>query len=220
MNILDAGWPGAAGTGLVVGAPDGRPALRVPWRRRWRPTAGQARRRPSSRHPPAPGPGRRPARAGGDRVSNQWLGDQAHLALDLAGCFLVVVADGRSLAGRRSGPCRLPLAAMHLFDAESGKALVHGLDARRPPRHEPGRHDRPTPAPRSSRPWRSISRARARQRGRPNRYVDLPGGGVEQDMARTWDDTAAVLRDLADAVPTCAAGRWRSRSPARATAPG
>ena len=24
-----------------------------------------------------------------------------------------------------------------------------------------------------------------------------PGGGVEQDMARTWDDAAAVLRDLA-----------------------
>ena len=30
-------------------------------------------------------------------------------------------------------------------------------------------------------------------------------------MARTWDDTAAVLRDLADAVPHLRAGRWRSR---------
>ena len=37
--------------------------------------------------------------------------------------------------------------------------------------------------------------------GRPNHYVDLPGGGVEQDMARTWDETAAVLRDLAGLVP-------------------
>ena len=37
--------------------------------------------------------------------------------------------------------------------------------------------------------------------GRPNRYQELPGGGVEQDMARTWDDTVAVLRDLAQAVP-------------------
>jgi erythritol kinase len=31
---------------------------------------------------------------------------------------------------------------------------------------------------------------------RPNQYAILLGGGVEQDMARTWDDTAAVLRDL------------------------
>jgi erythritol kinase len=37
--------------------------------------------------------------------------------------------------------------------------------------------------------------------GRPNLYDELPGGAVEQDMARTWADTAAVLRDLAEAVP-------------------
>ncbi len=36
--------------------------------------------------------------------------------------------------------------------------------------------------------------------GRPNEYANLPGGGVEQDMARTWEDTAAVLRDLAHQV--------------------
>lgn len=40
--------------------------------------------------------------------------------------------------------------------------------------------------------------------GRTNVYVDLPGGGAEQDMARTWDDTAAVLRDLALHVPDLA----------------
>jgi len=58
--------------------------------------------------------------------------------------------------------------------------------------------------------------------GRANTYVDLPGGGAEQDMARTWDDTAAVLRDLALHVPDLArrtAGRhrcWPGRSrPAR-----
>ena len=64
-------------------------------------------------------------------VSNQWLGDQTHLALELAGCFLVVVAPGRvrCAVGERV-PVGLPLAAMHVFDAESGKALVHGLDAR------------------------------------------------------------------------------------------
>jgi erythritol kinase len=37
--------------------------------------------------------------------------------------------------------------------------------------------------------------------GRPNRYDELPGGGVEQDMARTWTDTVAVLRELAETVP-------------------
>lgn len=36
---------------------------------------------------------------------------------------------------------------------------------------------------------------------RRNSYTTLPNGGVEQDMQRTWDDTAAVLRDLADKVP-------------------
>lgn len=34
------------------------------------------------------------------------------------------------------------------------------------------------------------------QASRPNRYASLPGGGAEQDMARTWADTAAVLREL------------------------
>lgn len=36
---------------------------------------------------------------------------------------------------------------------------------------------------------------------RRNSYTTLPNGGVEQDMQRTWDDTAAVLRALADDVP-------------------
>ena len=33
-----------------------------------------------------------------------------------------------------------------------------------------------------------------------NSYATLPGGGVEQDMARTWADTASVLRALGDKV--------------------
>jgi erythritol kinase (D-erythritol 1-phosphate-forming) len=36
---------------------------------------------------------------------------------------------------------------------------------------------------------------------RPNSYDTLPGGAVEQDMARTWADTAAVLKELTDGVP-------------------
>ncbi|MEM1345395.1 MAG: FGGY family carbohydrate kinase, partial [Pseudomonadota bacterium] len=34
----------------------------------------------------------------------------------------------------------------------------------------------------------------------PNTYEALPGGGVEQDMARTWADTAAVLRALGEKI--------------------
>jgi erythritol kinase (D-erythritol 1-phosphate-forming) len=34
----------------------------------------------------------------------------------------------------------------------------------------------------------------------PNSYVNLPNGGVEQDMGRTWDDTAKTLRMLGDMV--------------------
>ncbi|MFC6489391.1 FGGY-family carbohydrate kinase, partial [Nitratireductor sp. GCM10026969] len=38
----------------------------------------------------------------------------------------------------------------------------------------------------------------------PNRYETLPGGGAEQDPARTWTDTAETLRQLADKVPDLA----------------
>jgi erythritol kinase len=35
---------------------------------------------------------------------------------------------------------------------------------------------------------------------RPNRYDSAPGGAVEQDMARTWTDTAATLAELVERV--------------------
>ncbi|PZF76491.1 carbohydrate kinase [Aestuariivirga litoralis] len=35
----------------------------------------------------------------------------------------------------------------------------------------------------------------------PNRYQTFPDGGAEQDMARTWVDTAATLKELSDKVP-------------------
>jgi len=62
--------------------------------------------------------------------SRQWLGDQTHLGLELAGCSFVAVADG--LVPVQVGeqiPLVLPLAALHLFDRASGTALRHGLDA-------------------------------------------------------------------------------------------
>ena len=38
----------------------------------------------------------------------------------------------------------------------------------------------------------------------PNHYAVLPGGGAEQDMARTWTDTAVTLKMLAEKVPNLA----------------
>ena len=39
---------------------------------------------------------------------------------------------------------------------------------------------------------------------RRNTYDTLPNGGVEQDMARTWADAAAVLLELSESVPDLA----------------
>ena len=39
---------------------------------------------------------------------------------------------------------------------------------------------------------------------RPNVYETLGGGQVEQDMARTWADCAATLRELGERVPNLA----------------
>lgn len=39
---------------------------------------------------------------------------------------------------------------------------------------------------------------------KPNRYETLPDGGAEQDLARTWEDTAETLRLLGEQVPELA----------------
>jgi multiple sugar transport system ATP-binding protein len=70
--------------------------------------------------------------AQGRIVTNHWLGDQTHVGLDIGGCMVIGVADGPIQA--RLGdtlPVRFPLDALHLFDAETGRALVHGLVAQR-----------------------------------------------------------------------------------------
>jgi erythritol kinase (D-erythritol 1-phosphate-forming) len=38
----------------------------------------------------------------------------------------------------------------------------------------------------------------------PNHFATLPDGGVEQDMARTWADAAATLKQLSDQIPNLA----------------
>ena len=63
-------------------------------------------------------------------ASRQWLGDQTHLGIEIAGCIFVAVADGlvRAEVGEQIA-FALPLDALHLFDRATGKALRHGLDA-------------------------------------------------------------------------------------------
>jgi multiple sugar transport system ATP-binding protein len=63
-------------------------------------------------------------------VSNQWLGDQSHLALYVAGKLMVAVAFSE-LGATRGDSLRydIPSAKLHVFDAESGKAVSHGSKA-------------------------------------------------------------------------------------------
>jgi multiple sugar transport system ATP-binding protein len=59
-------------------------------------------------------------------VSNQWLGDQAHVAAEVAGRLIVAVAHHRIPV--RSGeeiPFSFAARDLHVFDAASGAALAH-----------------------------------------------------------------------------------------------
>ncbi|WP_159711685.1 TOBE domain-containing protein, partial [Geminicoccus flavidas] len=63
----------------------------------------------------------------GQVVSNQWLGDQTHLGIEVEGVLLVAVTDGTLNIGTGEAvPVALPGDALHLFDAASGAALRHG----------------------------------------------------------------------------------------------
>ena len=113
-------------------------------------------------------------------ISNQWLGDQTHLALDLGGCF----------AGRRGRPARstapvgehgagAPAARSPCICSTpaSGSALLHGL-APSGLRHDAGTSSSAsTPAPRCIKAVAfDLDGERARRRRRcPTSYVDLPG---------------------------------------------
>jgi multiple sugar transport system ATP-binding protein len=61
-------------------------------------------------------------------VSNQWLGDQSHLATDVAGRLMVAVTH--SPIAVKAGDIvayRVAAADLHVFDAASGAAISHGL---------------------------------------------------------------------------------------------
>jgi multiple sugar transport system ATP-binding protein len=62
-------------------------------------------------------------------VSNQWLGDQTHLVLEAGGHQLVAVSYVR--VAERPGatiPFSVAPDRIHLFDAQTGKALLHGRE--------------------------------------------------------------------------------------------
>lgn len=62
-------------------------------------------------------------------VSNQWLGDQSHLALSVAGKLLVAVSHNRVAAQIGDEIAyELPGRMMHVFDRASGVALMHGVE--------------------------------------------------------------------------------------------
>ena len=63
----------------------------------------------------------------GEVVSNQWLGDQAHVAIEAAGRMLIGIHPERF--GARLGstvPFGFDPADLHVFDKASGIALAHG----------------------------------------------------------------------------------------------
>ena len=63
-------------------------------------------------------------------VSNQWLGDQSHLAFDVAAKLMVAVAfDEVSAARGEVMRYEIDSAKLHVFDADSGKAVSHGAEA-------------------------------------------------------------------------------------------
>jgi len=63
-------------------------------------------------------------------VSNQWLGDQSHLGLEVADKLMVAVAFSEVGAARGEN-LRYDIlgAKLHVFDADSGKAVSHGAAA-------------------------------------------------------------------------------------------
>ncbi len=63
-------------------------------------------------------------------VSNQWLGDQSHVAAEVAGKLMVAVAFSEVNATRGEAMrYDIPSAKLHVFDADSGKAVTHGPEA-------------------------------------------------------------------------------------------
>jgi multiple sugar transport system ATP-binding protein len=66
----------------------------------------------------------------GRLTSNQWLGDQSHIAADFAGKLMIAVTGAR-IQAKPGDEIALSFSPndMHLFDADAGIAVSHGLEA-------------------------------------------------------------------------------------------
>jgi multiple sugar transport system ATP-binding protein len=134
MNILEAtARRGADGPALEIEGPPGRPGFRLALPDAAQPLqellADGRRFRLGIRPHRLVLDGAAGALLPATVVSNQWLGDQSHLGLEVGGCFLIAVAHRpMAVRGGEAVSVGLPLAAAHLFEHESGRALSHGLD--------------------------------------------------------------------------------------------
>jgi multiple sugar transport system ATP-binding protein len=65
----------------------------------------------------------------GQVISNQWLGDQTYIGIDVGGTTVLVVADQHTRAEVDSQiALGLEPVALHYFDSDTGVALLHGSD--------------------------------------------------------------------------------------------
>ena len=61
-------------------------------------------------------------------VSNQWLGDQSHLAIEVAGRLMVAVTHSPiAVKAGDTVAYRVVAADLHIFDAASGATISHGV---------------------------------------------------------------------------------------------
>jgi multiple sugar transport system ATP-binding protein len=78
----------------------------------------------------APGDGAEGVTLMGEVTSNHWLGDSCHVGIMLRDCLLIAIA-GRDLQAPVGSqvPVVIPAEAVHIFDAETGVAIQHGLES-------------------------------------------------------------------------------------------
>ena len=123
-----------------------------------------------------------------------------HIAAAIAGQTLVI---GRRMnaSTRAAGAARLPFDVagtdLHIFDADTGAHIVAWRQCRHDARHSHRHRCRHLgdQVRGLTTTGEQIAVAACR-----TATTTLAGGGVEQDLARTWTDTAATLRELCRAA--------------------
>jgi multiple sugar transport system ATP-binding protein len=69
------------------------------------------------------------AKVNGQVISNQWLGDQTYVGIEVGGVTVLVVSDQHTRAEVDSQiVLGLEPEALHFFDSDTGVALLHGTD--------------------------------------------------------------------------------------------